>query len=98
MPAHTWTSLKSKIKSTFGNEAYNSLWKHIKEAKPNLWGEQQPRDYLEKTFVLALTKDLQGKGYDAVLKDNDVGLHLNHTTFQHNTKILRDLGKVWGQS
>ncbi len=79
MPAQNWPSLKTSVKSSLGSNAYNSLWKHIKKSKPGLWGEKQPRGYLEKTFVLALAKDLQGKGYDAILNENDVGLKINHT-------------------
>lgn len=98
MPARPWGILKKLTERKFGSTAYSKLLKFIKKGKPYLWGETQPRDYLEKNLVATLIKDLEGKGYDKILSENDFGMHFNHSTFQHNAGVLRKLAMEWGMS
>lgn len=69
----------------------------MKKSNPSLWGEQQPRDWLEKNLILALFKDMSGDGYTKVVNSVNLGIAFNHRTFQHNAKVLRGVGMKWGE-
>ena len=62
MPKMDYRRAKQHVSQKIGTLAYNKIVKFVKTKRPNLWGEQQPRDYLERNLVLALYKDLERIG------------------------------------
>ena len=62
-----------------------------------LWGLDQSRDYVRKTLVLALYKDLFAVGYDRIIASVDIGFQLRSKTLRHNTKIIRKILAEWSR-
>ena len=60
-----------------------------------LWGLDQSCDYVRKTLVLALYKDLFAIGYDRIIASVDVGFQLHSKTLRHNTKIIQKILAEW---
>src|SRR5690554_5248801 len=46
---------------------------------------------------MTLFKDIPGDGYTKVIQNVDLGVKFNHKTFQHNSKVLRHIGRKWGE-
>ncbi len=90
MPAKPWGILKKLTEKKFGLNVYFKLLRFIKKKKPYLWNNQF-RDFLKKNLVAILIKNLEKKGYNKILLENNFRMPFNHTTFQYNAKVFRKI-------
>lgn len=75
---------------------YTEMLKFVNEAKPPLWGEERPRFFVEKVFVLAMFHDITGEGYNKILKElEDLGFTYNPKSYKYNTKSIRRTLAKW---
>ena len=93
--AMNWTTVKAAVQEKIGDEAYSSLLSYLKDHTPALWGEDQPRTFLEKANAVALYKDLHGVGYCKLEATLAIGITLHHNSLSHNQKVLRLSWKNW---
>jgi hypothetical protein len=86
-----------EVKEFVKVKTYVSMLKFLQEAKPSLWGEQQPKSFLEHMMVLTLVKDRGNIGYHTLLQSVELPYPLSYKSINHNVQsIRRSLGK-WGK-
>ena len=89
--------LKRRVKSIVGRNAYYDALDFLRNHDPRLWGELQPRIFLELNFVLTILKLRHGEGYDATLDFYDQETKLSKSSFEHNFKVLLSVLGDWGK-
>lgn len=94
----SYTQIKKKVIKKFGLEAFDDFTAFVQDNEPNFWGEDRPRWFEKRCIVMALYKDLNGISFDTVLKDVTIGMKISKKSFVHNTKEVRRLGNLWGES
>ena len=93
-------ALKNAVEFRLGATVYQSIWKFVRSASPNLWGTEQPRHYVEIMLNLAIYKDIKGVGFQRLISkmdQNKLGIKLNCRTLEHNIHHLRGILKSWGR-
>lgn len=105
MPAQAPKSAYSKIKvnviSRFTQPVISSMLSYLHNNPPSLWGEFQPRNYVEMNLILTLYKDRTGKSYREVITESDLRtkeFKLNHKTLAHNSQQIREVLSTWGET
>lgn len=79
-------------------EQYKEMRQYVTNAKPPLWGEQRPRNFVAKVFVLAMYHDVTGIGYNKILEGlEDLGFNYNIKSYKYNTKSIRRTLAKWGK-
>jgi hypothetical protein len=56
------TEVKNEVVRVIGETCLTNKLNYVSNANPSLWGEQQPRNFLENSTILTLYKDITGKG------------------------------------
>lgn len=73
----------------------DSLISFIRHESPNLWGEMRPvgqGQFVSDLVYLWLMKEIQGIGYEKLVKRVDFGYVMTKKSFQHNIQRVRELG------
>lgn len=77
----------------------DSLISFIRHESPNLWGEMRPvgqGQFVSDLVYLWLMKEIQGIGYEKLVKRVDFGYVMTKKSFQHNIQRVRELGAQQG--
>lgn len=64
-------------------------------AAKKLWGAERPRDFMTDMVILALYKDTNCIGYQALASSNDFKYVLTHDSLQHNIPLVRAALQGW---
>lgn len=89
--------LKKKVKKKVNVQAFQSILSYVRARKVVLWGQWQPKDYLETYLILVLAKDLLHKSYDWIVKNVQYKPAISSTTLQENCHRLRYILQDWGR-
>lgn len=92
---HSYIDIKKKVRQRIKERTLKSIWRHVKIAKPALWGSHRPRNHLRKAVVVALYKDMFAIGYRNLALDVKEWLKADEKTHGHNQKLLRKLFAEW---
>ena len=78
---------------------FNEIFHYVQQQDPILWGKQQPRHFLRVNLLLSFFKDMKHLGFNSLLNSvKDMDFRMNHKSFQHNTKVLRQVVATWAES
>jgi hypothetical protein len=91
-------NIATEVRNRIPNAIFKKIWGFVREKEPALWGEKKPKGYLKKNFLLALYKDLYGKGYSKLMMQIGSKDRMHNSTFQHNVKVLRGVLAEWGRT
>lgn len=94
----TVASLHREINSRIGPAVYADIFQFVKRQCPRLWGEVQPRSYLEVNLLLTLWKDCFGDGYDKIEGSLSLPFSISKRALMHNVKAIRRLLADWGET
>jgi hypothetical protein len=89
---------RAKVIEVLGKATYEEMGRWLREKNPSLWGTEQPRTFLADCMTLALYQDITGEGYHHVLNHSKIPYKMNHKSFQHNAKKIRECLAAWGET
>jgi hypothetical protein len=94
---HQYEEIKEIVKRRLRGQ-YNEMRAYLVAAKPSLWGEERPRHWISKVFVLSMYHDITALGYRHIIREVEgLGFAYNHKSFQHNTEVIRRILAKWGK-
>ncbi len=71
---------------------------YLERKNPTLWGEDKPRFFTKRCFILAKYHDIKRIGYNKLLnKVHMLGFKINHKSLKYNTKTIRRVLAEWGR-
>ena len=74
------------------------MGRYVERANPPLWGEDKPRFFKERMFVLAMYHGITGEGYNKILgKVEGLGFKISESPTS-TTKSIRRTLKEWRKS
>lgn len=91
-------SIRRKVIEKLSERVYLDFLRFVLDHEPNFWGGRRPVGFDEMNVVLALYKDLTGKGYAKILQEIQLPFAFNIKSLVHNTKVVRSIGRCWGES
>jgi len=69
------------------------------ETEPlTLWAREEPEGFLTDMVVLALYKLIDGRGYQAILRDLNLPFKMNHKSYHTNCLCIWRKGEQWAES
>lgn len=90
-----FAKVKREVARLIKRRTVESIKTYIAQHTPTLWGDQQPRDFVEKMVYLTLFKDLKAIGYTRLLSTIETKLKIAPRTVQHNVKVIRKTLHNW---
>jgi len=73
MPKIQLSEVKETLKERIKADNLISILRFVKKEKPSLWGTTKKKGHLEKSVLLAIYKDVEGKGYTDLLIVPNIG-------------------------
>jgi hypothetical protein len=86
-----------EVLTHIGVKSFRSFYFYVKGKEVDLWGCEQPYNFLGMNVTLFFYKGMTGYGYQKILKTVELSFDFNHKTFQHNCEVLRLLGEKWAE-
>ena len=95
----TFNDVKKLVEKRLHDHVYEDMLTYLMGNPPELWGEKQPEDYLERCFVLLMFKHMIDWGYQRVLQEvKRKHFDLSYKSFKKNSEKIRKVLSVWGES
>lgn len=94
----TLREIREQVNRRIGASLTTRIIRFVATSGPRLWGERQPRDYLEANTLYTLYKDLFGIGYDSLEDKLSLGFRLSKRALMHNVPLIRAILARWGAS
>ncbi len=91
------SNLQKKIEKKLGNSVFNSVRAYVRRANPSLWGQQQPRNYLDNMLIFTLSKICWKKSYQWLIDNVHTVPKLNAKSLVHNIPVLVDVIRMWAE-
>ena len=91
-----FAGLRQDVIDRLGTKVYRSALEYIQSIEPVLWGEDQPRRYLELNYVLTLRHLLHATGYGRTISFYDQKVKISEKSFRHNAQIFISFLGNWG--
>ncbi len=74
-----YLEIESEVVDKLTKSTFDSMLAYVVKEKPLSWGEQQPREFFQQQFVLAMYHDITAIGYNKTAKAiTGLGYLLNH--------------------
>lgn len=78
-------------------EIVEEMIKYIQDSNLNLWGTDQPRNFVSHMVLLTLFKDIEYVGYDKLSSHVNCGYVIGHSSIIHNITLIRKALKKWAK-
>ena len=92
---HTYLDLKNSLKKRIKIDTLKSIIKKVKKLNPTLWCRNPPRNFIEKSIVVALYKDAFSVSYNDLKIEINNWLPLAKKSLEHNIQKLRECFSNW---
>lgn len=96
MPA-TRRDVRRSVLSRMKDTTLHSIMTFIKKKKPNLWGLQQPKGFVQDTVLITLYRDMHAIGYHTLMTELRNWVPCSYHSIRHNTQRVRRLLGKWGR-
>jgi len=96
MPKIQLSEVKETLKERIKADNLISILRFVKKEKPSLWGTTKKKGHLEKSVLLAIYKDVEGKGYTDLFNSTKHWMGNGVRSLMHNTQALRPILAKWG--
>lgn len=93
---YTQTHVKSRVVKTVGKKTVKSMMSFLQRNGANLWGLNKNQDFLKKTLILTLFKDIEGIGINKLLAGVKHWYPVSDKSLNHNIKEIRRVLANWG--
>lgn len=80
--------VRTYILKIISKRVFDNLFLFIQRNPPQLWGLEQPENFLEKIIILELYKKIITQKYNLLVAKVRPGFKLNHKFFTHNWPLF----------
>ncbi len=93
-----FSEIKAEVRRVLTPKIYTEMKVFVEQKDPKFWGEQKPRFFTKRMFVLTMYHDIKGIGYNKLVKQvTTLGFKTSPKSLKYNTKQIRRTLRKWAE-